>query len=103
MRESRIGRALYGLFVPLRESRIRRDLLDRAADIGRAEERMTLRHDLRRIDAQLARLYTDDERALWWHRPHPQLGGESAIVALLSGRGGEVGQIVERLDSSAFI
>lgn len=37
------------------------------------------------IDTALREVYTDDEAALWWYRPHPQLDGDSAIHALLSG------------------
>lgn len=37
------------------------------------------------IDTDLRLLYDGDEVACWWNRPHPQLNGDSAIHALLSG------------------
>lgn len=55
------------------------------------------------INQRLSDHYDEDELALWWHRGHPQLDGESAIVALLSDRFDEVLQIVNRLDSAVYL
>jgi len=99
---TRIGRALLALFGPPPRS-VADKLLDRAASVGEADARLSLQVSFRRADFALSRHYEDDERALWWHRPHPQLGGVSAIEALLAGRGDEVEQVVERLDSGAYL
>lgn len=58
---------------------------------------------LQHVNQRLSDVYTPDELALWWHRGHPQLDGESAIVALLSDRFDEVLRIVERLESGAYL
>lgn len=44
-----------------------------------------------------------EELGAWWHGSHPQLDGETAINALLSDRFAEVLQIIERLESGAYL
>lgn len=55
------------------------------------------------INTRLSGWYSDDEKAKWWHAPHQQLDGESAIVEVLSGNGAHVIQILDRLDQGAFL
>lgn len=44
------------------------------------------------LDARLSEFYTDDERALWWYRPHPQLM-LPAIEMLLSSNADAAAQV----------
>ncbi len=47
--------------------------------------------------------YSFDEIMQWLAKPHPQLGGECAAMALANGRADEVYEIVKRLEADAYV
>lgn len=59
--------------------------------------------DLHYLVARLHEYYTPDEVRTWLHAPHPQLAGERAIDLLHQNRLVEVLQVIDRLDSGAFL
>ena len=59
--------------------------------------------DLHYIVGRLREYYKSDEIRMWLYARHPQLGGERAIDIINEGRSEEVLQILDRLDSGAYI
>lgn len=59
--------------------------------------------DLHYIVGRLQDYYTADEIRTWLFARHPQLGGERAIDLINEGRSEEVLNILERLDSGAYL
>ena len=59
--------------------------------------------DLHYIVGRLSDYYTAKEVRLWLFARHPQLGGERAIDLINDARSEEVLDILERLDTGAFL
>jgi putative toxin-antitoxin system antitoxin component (TIGR02293 family) len=52
---------------------------------------------------QLSAIYEPDEARLWLFRPHVDLGGERPADLIASGRADEVLDLIDRLQSGAYI
>ena len=59
--------------------------------------------DLHYIVKRLSEYYSAEEVRAWLYARHPQLNGERAIDVINDGRSEEVLQILERLDSGAYV
>lgn len=59
--------------------------------------------DLHYIVGRLCDYYSSKEIRLWLFARHPQLGGERAIDLINDGRSVEVLDILERLDTGAYL
>lgn len=59
--------------------------------------------DLHYIVGRLREYYKSDEIRMWLYARHSQLGGERAIDLINEGRSEEVLQVLDRLDSGAYI
>jgi transcriptional regulator with XRE-family HTH domain len=59
--------------------------------------------DLHYIVNRLRDYYTKDEVRAWLFARHPQLGGERAIDLINEGKSEKVLDVLERLDSGAFL
>lgn len=53
--------------------------------------------------SQLATYYSSDEAKLWLFSPHPQLGGSRPADLIVERRTDDVLQLIDQLDSAAFI
>ena len=59
--------------------------------------------ELRWVAERLSDFYTPGEARLWLHTAHPLLGSERAIDLINQGRTSEVLEVIEQLDSGAYI
>jgi uncharacterized protein (DUF2384 family) len=59
--------------------------------------------DLHYVVNRLRDYYTRDEVRVWLFARHPQLGGERAIDLINEGKSEDVLDVLERLDSGAFL
>ncbi len=59
--------------------------------------------DLHYIVGRLRDYYTSEEIRLWLFARHPQLGGERPIDVINDGRSEEILDVLERLDSGAYL
>jgi uncharacterized protein (DUF2384 family) len=59
--------------------------------------------DLHYIVGRLQEYYTAEEVRIWLYARHPQLDGQRAIDLIHEGRSIEVLQVLERLDSGAYL
>ena len=59
--------------------------------------------ELRWVAERLSDFYTSEEVRLWLHSAHPLLGGERAIDLINQGRTSEVLEVIEQLDSGAYL
>ena len=59
--------------------------------------------ELRWVAERLSDFYTPDETRLWLHSAHPLLNGERAIDLINGGRTSEVLEVIEQLDSGAYL
>ena len=59
--------------------------------------------DLHYVVGRLRDYYSSNEIRIWLFARHPQLGGERAIDIINDGRSEEVLDILERLDSGAYL
>ena len=59
--------------------------------------------DLHYIVNRLRDFYSKDEVRVWLFARHPQLAGERAIDVINGGRSEEVLDVLERLDSGAYL
>lgn len=58
---------------------------------------------LRWVAERLSDFYTPEEARIWLHSAHPLLNGERAIDLVNDGRTGEVLEVIEQLDSGAYL
>lgn len=59
--------------------------------------------DLHYVVNRLRDYYTRDEVRVWLFARHPQLGGERAIDLINQGKSEAVLEVIERLDSGAYL
>lgn len=59
--------------------------------------------ELRWVAERLSDFYTPEETRLWLHTGHPLLNGERAIDLINEGRTPEVLEVIEQLDSGAYL
>lgn len=59
--------------------------------------------ELRWVAERLADFYTPEEARLWLHSAHPLLHGRRAIDLINQGRTSEVLEVLEQLDSGAYL
>ncbi len=59
--------------------------------------------ELRWVAERLSDFYTADETRLWLHAAHPLLDGARAVDLINQGRTSEVLEVIEQLDSGAYI
>lgn len=59
--------------------------------------------ELRWVAERLSDFYEPDEARLWLQSAHPQLGGARAYDRISEGRTDEVLEIIERLDTGAYL
>lgn len=59
--------------------------------------------DRRPIRQRLAEFYTEAELDLWLYRPHPQFGGRAPRQLVDIGQAEDVHQLIDRMESGAFI
>ena len=59
--------------------------------------------ELRWVVERLSDFYTPEEARLWLHSAHPLLNSERAIDLINAGRTREVLEVIEQLDSGAYL
>lgn len=59
--------------------------------------------ELRWVAERLSDFYTPEEARLWLHSAHPLLKGERAVDLITAGRTNEVLEVIEQLDSGAYV
>ena len=59
--------------------------------------------ELRWVAERLSDFYTPDEARLWLHTVHPLLNGKRAIDLINEGRTSQVLEVIEQLDSGAYL
>ena len=59
--------------------------------------------ELRWVAERLSDFYTPEETRLWLHSAHPLMNGERAIDLINVGRTREVLEVIEQLDSGAYL
>lgn len=72
-------------------------------EVGPTIDSQTILANLRWVAERLSDFYEPDEARLWLQSPHPQLDGEKPYEAIKRGRTDLVLEIIERLDSSAYL
>lgn len=70
---------------------------------GPTIQKQTIIAELRWVAERLADFYTAEEVRVWLHTAHPLLDGERAIDLINEGRTKEVLEVIEQLDSGAYL